>query len=212
MFEPSSNVAERYSFSNSPHSSMQKIARFIPKHSKVLDVACCTGYLAQIIKEKDCEVVGIELDEDAANKAKNFCKDVIIADVECIEDLPFPKEYFDVIVYADILEHLRRPDLVLKKLKPYLNRNGFCIISLPNVARIEIRLNLLLGKFNYAEIGVMDKTHLRFFTFESAKKFIIAEGYQIKKVEYTSAASRNRLLKLMPKLFSYQFVFLLTPT
>ena len=199
-------MTNRYLFNPSPHSSIQKIANIIPKRCKVLDVACCTGYLARVLKEKECEVVGIELDESAGNVARKFCKDVIIANVEAIDSLPYPKEYFDVIVFADILEHLRRPDLALRKFKPYLKRTGLCIVSLPNIARIEIRLSLLLGKFDYTEIGILDKTHLRFFTFKTAKQLIFNEGYAIKKVEYSGLASKNRILRFLPTLFAYQFV------
>jgi 2-polyprenyl-3-methyl-5-hydroxy-6-metoxy-1,4-benzoquinol methylase len=211
MFEPESIVTDRYLFKPSPHSSIQTIANVIPKCCKVLDVACCTGYLARVLKEKECEVVGIELDESAGNIARKFCKDVIIANIEAIDALPYPKEYFDVIVFADILEHLRRPDLSLRKFKPYLKRTGLCMVSLPNIARIEMRLNLLLGKFDYTEIGIMDKTHLRFFTFKTAKQLILSEGYVIEKVEYTGLSSKFRILKFMPNLFAYQFIFIATP-
>ena len=211
MFEPISNAGDRYSFKSSPHMSIQIIASLIPECSKVLDVACCTGYLAEIVKTKKCQVVGIELDVSAGNKAKESCEEVIIADFESLKELSYPKGYFDVIVCADIIEHLRRPDLALKKLKPYLKQHGLFIMSLPNIARFEMRLNLLLGKFNYAEIGLMDKTHLRFFTFETAKRLITSEGYVVKKVEYTGLAHRLRLLRLMPRLFAYQFIFVSTP-
>jgi len=203
-------VTERYLFNPSRHTSIQKIAGFIPECCEVLDVACCTGHMARILKEKGCKVVGIEIDESAGNVAKEFCKDVIIADIEAIKALPYPEEYFDVIVYADILEHLRRPDLALRKFRPYLKRNGFCIVSFPNIARIEMRLNLLFGRFDYTEIGLLDKTHLRFFTSRTARQLIIDEGYTIEKVEYSGLASRVRILKLMPNLFAYQFIFIAT--
>jgi methionine biosynthesis protein MetW len=210
LFKSKSDIPERYLFNPSTHTSIQKIVNSIPDSSAVLDVGCCTGYLAKMLEKKKCKVVGVEFDQNAGNIAKEFCEDVIIADIEAVGSLPYPKAYFDVIVYADILEHLRRPDLVLKKFDPYLKKNGLCIMSLPNIARIEMRLTLLFGNFNYTEIGLLDKTHLRFFTFKTAKQLISNAGYRIKKVEYTGLASRFCFLKYMPNLFSYQFVFITT--
>lgn len=132
------------------------------------------------IDKELCHIIGIEIDEEDADKAKNYCEQVIIADVEEIEKLPFPNYSFDVIIYSDILEHLKRPDLVLLNLKKYLKRpEGFIIASIPNIERLEFRIRHFLGQFDYKESGILSKGHLRFFTLKTAKRlFEIIYGLQ----------------------------------
>jgi len=93
----------------------------VGKNKRVLDVGCATGYLSKKFREKGCYVVGVEIDEDAGFLARQNWNDVIIGDIESIK-IPYPNDFFDVIVCADILEHLKRPDLVLLKLKKTSNQ------------------------------------------------------------------------------------------
>jgi 2-polyprenyl-3-methyl-5-hydroxy-6-metoxy-1,4-benzoquinol methylase len=125
--------------------------------------------------------------------------------VEKIEELKYPKEYFDVIVFADVLEHLRQPDKVLLNLRKYLRADGFMVASLPNIARIDIRLKLILGRFDYGDSGILDKTHLKFFTLSSAKKLFTENGFMIERIDYSGRAARFRI---MPTCFAFQFIIL----
>ncbi|MEM0031687.1 class I SAM-dependent methyltransferase [Thermofilum sp.] len=93
-------------------------------------------------------------------------------DIENAQELPFPHGFFNVIVFSDILEHLKRPDIVLLSLKKYLSLNGFIIASIPNVVRIENRLKFLFGKFDYRESGILNKGHLRFLLSKPLKDFL----------------------------------------
>lgn len=174
------------------------------KNKKVLDVGCATGYLSKKFREKGCYVVGVEIDEDAGFLARQNCNDVIIGDIESMK-LPYPNEFFDAIVCADILEHLKRPDLVLLKLKRHLSKQGFLIASLPNIAYFKVRLKLLLGKFEYEETGILDLTHLRFFTLSSAKRMFNICGYRVCKIDYTGLGS---MLRIFPELFALEFIFI----
>ena len=80
-----------------------KILNLAGKNKVVLDVGCSTGQLAKRLKEKGCKVYGIEVDEGAAKIARRCCEDVIVKDVELLKELPYPKNFFDVIIFADVL-------------------------------------------------------------------------------------------------------------
>jgi 2-polyprenyl-3-methyl-5-hydroxy-6-metoxy-1,4-benzoquinol methylase len=193
-FEPTRKVAERYVWSSTRGSSHSKILALVGKNKRVLDIGCATGYLGEALKKIGCEVIGIEIDEEAARIARTKIHDVIIADVESINHLPYPDGYFNVHIYGDILEHLKRPDLVLLRFRKYLSNDGRVIASIPNVANWVIRLNLLRGRFQYSDIGILDKTHLRFFTVESIKQLFESAGYKIIALDYVlSPLPRNEL-------------------
>jgi len=201
----------KYKFVTEEHGTHVKIIKYVGKNKRILDVGCATGYLARRLIESDNEVYGIEIDPEAAEEAKKYCKDVIVADVESLKELPYPERFFDVIICADILEHLKRPDQVLWMLKKYLKCDGLLIVSLPNVAYWRVRLNLLFGRFNYEEVGIMDKTHLRFFTIKTGKDLIQKCGFNIIKVDYCGWAMKYPLLKLFPTWFAYQFIIVAMP-
>lgn len=199
------DTLEIYQYSYSIHGSHRKIIDYVNRDKKVLDVGCNKGYLSREFKKNNCYTVGIEADLESALIAKQFCDDVIIQDVEQIRDLAYPDDYFDVVVLADILEHLKNPDKVLLCLRKYLNPKGDIIVSLPNIARIDIRLKLLFGKFEYEETGIMDKTHLRFFTLQTAKKLLENSGYKISSIDYTGLYSK---FKIFPTLTAFQFIIM----
>ncbi len=187
------------------HSPTYKALQLIKPDSKVLDVGCAKGHMARELNKKNCSVSGIEKDPAACQLAKNHCVKAFEADLDRLEVLPFPQGYFDYILCLDVLEHLARPDIALDKLRPYLAENGELIVSIPNIARIEHRLQLLFGQFNYAEGGGLSKGHLRLFTKKTAKALLESSGYQIKKIEPTGFGS---IIKILPNLFAFQFIFI----
>jgi len=184
-----------------------KILKYIRANSKVLDVGCSSGYLSKEFKKKGCYVVGVEISKVAAEVAKQYCDEVLIGDLEEMH-LSFPLGFFDFIVCADVLEHLKRPDLVLTKLESFLAPTGLIIASLPNVAQVRVRLKLLLGKFEYGDSGILDLTHLRFFTLDTAKQLFTESGYEVLKVDYTGLASK---LKILRKWLAFQFIIVAKP-
>jgi ubiquinone/menaquinone biosynthesis C-methylase UbiE len=129
-------------------------------------------------------------------------------DLDSFSGLQFAEGYFDAMVFADVLEHLKDPQRILKEMLRYLAPRGIFVVSLPNVARFEVRLRLLLGRFAYATSGIMDRTHLHFYTYSSAKSLVESTGYRIGKIEFTGIGSRIRIL---PRLFSYQFIIAAWP-
>ncbi|MDN5316594.1 MAG: hypothetical protein PWR08_718 [Thermoanaerobacterium sp.] len=134
------------------------------KARNILDVGCGAGALGLELKNrKDVNVVGIELNSNIAAIAKNVLDDVIVGDIESLA-FDYPEKYFDTIILADVLEHLRDPWSTLTKMKRYLKDDGIFIVSIPNINHISIILKLLGGNFEYEDAGLLDKTHLRFFT------------------------------------------------
>lgn len=176
----------------------------IKPNTKVLDVGCGCGKLGAALKDKGCYRAGIEINKKLADLAKPNYEQLIISDIEDLVDLPFSEGYFDVIVFADILEHLIHPENVLYGLKKYLSDSGYIIISIPNVANWQVRLNLLLGRFEYKP-GIVDGGHLRFFTLRTIRKMLERCGYRVDWIK-----GRNRIIKILgmfyKRLFAFQFI------
>jgi len=175
------NIEERKDYYSLARPEVQN---FVSLESKrILDVGCAEGKMAGELKERNqAEVWGIEIVNDVAQKAKERLNKVLIGSVE--EQLPKLKDkYFDSIIFADVLEHLVYPGEVLKSIKSNLKDNGEIIISLPNIRHWSVIASLLDGSFDYADYGILDRTHLRFFTLETAKKLIENSGYFIKDMQ-----------------------------
>ena len=197
-----------------PYGVHQKIIELIGKNKKVLDVGCFEGILSEKMKQNNCTVVGVEIDVDAAKKAKTYCEELIIGDVEMIQLNPKFENYFDIIVFADILEHLTNPLAVLKRFKRYLNDDGYVIISLPNIANWKIRLQLLLGNFEYDDYGILDSGHLRFFNEKNTKKMIRDAGFKISKFDLTVGDVKRfsnifySMGMIWPNMLAFQFLII----
>ncbi|MFQ3549530.1 MAG: class I SAM-dependent methyltransferase [Armatimonadota bacterium] len=176
-------------------------------NSKVLEIGCSTGFVTKEIKKKNCFVTGGEIDYDSAEKAKMIADQVIIGNIEDNSIWNNISDKYDYVIMGDVLEHLIDPENVLLKLKNVLSENGELLLSVPNVAYYKIRLDLLFGRFNYTEFGILDSSHLKFFTKETLYKMLHNTGYEIKELEYTYHRFRDRLLKWFPDTFiAYQFV------
>ena len=167
------------------NTTVVKQLEFVGFDKKVLEFGCSTGYVSKILKERSCVVTGIEIDGEIAKKAETYCERVIVGD---IENIGFNKELcnekFDVALLGDILEHLKAPKTILFKVKNFLKENGYIVISIPNIAHWSIRLDLLCGKFDYQEMGILDDTHLRFFTKSSIVNLLESSGYFVDSIDY----------------------------
>lgn len=169
-----------------PNSSLAILVRAVGERKRVLDVGCATGYLAKVLQSRQCDTVGIDVNPKAAEEARKYCSRVVVADLdntsiaEAVGD-----DTFDIIVFADVLEHLRNPLRVLDEARSLLREGGFALISLPNVAHGAVRLALLQGNFDYQELGLLDDSHLRFFTRRSAEELFLEAGYRLEEVGRT---------------------------
>ncbi|MBN1878772.1 class I SAM-dependent methyltransferase [bacterium] len=157
----------------------RRIVEMAGKDRYVLDLGCATGYLAKALKANGCSVTGIEKDSEAAVAARSSCRLVLTGDAGDPEILRQAGGGYDVIICADILEHLPDPWLILKTLRGMLAPRGELLVSIPNIAYWRMRLCLLAGNFDYTDTGLLDSTHLRFFTVRTFKRMAAACGYRV---------------------------------
>ena len=181
-----------------------EMLKLLPKTSKrVLEVGCGQGTFASQIKAyNNAEVWGIEYMPKEGEVAKSVMDNVFIGAVEnYISQLP--DDYFDIIFFNDVLEHLSYPDDVLRDLKPKLIKNGLVISSIPNMRYFRSFIKLVInGDWDYKDHGVMDKTHLRWFTKKSIRKMYENLGYEI-----ISHRGINPSKSLKPLLYNIPLFF-----
>lgn len=203
------------------------IVELTGRDKRVLDVGTATGYLAAALAERGCEVTGIEIDPEAARQADEYCEKVVVGDVESLDlEAELGEDLFDVIVFGDVLEHLKNPLETLKRFKPFLHPEGYVVSSIPNVAHGSVRLALLQGEFQYRNLGLLDDTHLRFFTRESVERLFADAGLIVGALERTRrgifdtevAVERDlftpetlKMVQSDPEAQTYQFVLTAHP-
>ena len=188
----------KYNFNDSPYGTHSLIAKEIGTNKTVLDVGCNKGYLKQLADDND--FYGIDFNEDDLVEAKNVgYSKVFKINLNNYNEFA-TNTVFDVIVFGDVLEHLMYPSEVLDFfVKQYLKDDGKLIISLPNVANIVVRLNLLLGKFNYTDSGILDKTHFHLYTKKTGASLVEECGLKIVKKKYSSN-NFGWIIKMFPLL------------
>jgi len=219
-----------YEFKPFRYSSHHWILKALERESKpvkILDVGTASGYLGKIWTARGHSVTGIEFDAATAEHARGYYDSFQIADLETFA-FPYRRE-FDYIVFADVLEHLRDPAAVLRRCIPALKESGKIIISVPNVANWVIRFSLLFGRFDYMDRGILDRTHLRFFTLRSLKKLMGEVSCRVLEVIPTPLPvqlvfpstekefftlfheAHYAITRAWKTLFAYQFVITATP-
>ena len=196
------------------------VLRCVPVTARnILDVGCGAGVLGAGIKRRQrARVVGVEYVAAQAERAVSALDTVHTGDVTTIE-LPYPPGAFDCIIYSDVLEHLADPWTLMARHRPLLANGGTLIVSLPNVQFIGVITDLLAGRWHYRERGILDRTHLRFFTRSSAQVMLGEAGYQVlatrRNMRWWDAPGSPlhrfaRVLMPLPwlrDLFTYQYVF-----
>lgn len=186
----------------------------------VLDAGTSTGYLARQLVAAGRRVDGAELDPVAARAAGQVCDSVWVGDLARLDPAELPRDY-DVILFADTLEHLPDPPAVLRRLRTRLAPGGQLVVSLPNIANWAIRLSLLAGRFRYTERGILDRTHLRFYTKRTAVDMIEQAGFRVTSVAGSIPVPlvktpflcrlAHRIGNLRPSFFAYTFVITAEP-
>jgi lipopolysaccharide biosynthesis protein/2-polyprenyl-3-methyl-5-hydroxy-6-metoxy-1,4-benzoquinol methylase/uncharacterized coiled-coil protein SlyX len=158
--------------------SLSKISAKVASNSVVLDVGCSTGMLGRYLAlEKNCIVDGVDVDEAALQQCKQGYRKTACKNLEHdnLTDI-FNVESYDYIVVADVVEHLVDPDKLLSQLKLLVKPNGSIIFSIPNITHVAAGLELLLGNFSYRKNGLLDSTHLRFYSYESIIEKLKSSG------------------------------------
>ncbi len=195
----------------------EEILDLIPGSTKhLLDVGCGMGTISSMAKKKFNidEVIGIEKFENAASIASTKLDKVICGDIETLQ-LEYNNNYFDCILCADVFEHLINPENVIRKLHNLLSDNGVMITSLPNIRHIVPLLKIIFDRLEHEESGVLDKTHLHFYTLHTMKKMFTETGFEIQRIENNRSISlkfkiANIITFGLFKPFSiYQYIFVL---
>lgn len=192
------------------------------RRSPVLDVGCATGMLAHLVKDANLTLDGVEANSAWADVARPSYRNVWSSYVEAA---PLPDKEYGVVVCGDILEHTPDPVSVLKRLRQAAADDATFIVSVPNIAHLAVRMLLLIGKFPKMERGPLDKTHLQFFTKDTAKDMVEAAGLKVVKTLTTGvpldevwkkgegslmykvfSRCQHVALAIAPRLFGFQWI------
>jgi 2-polyprenyl-3-methyl-5-hydroxy-6-metoxy-1,4-benzoquinol methylase len=213
---------ERYKFKESPYSSHGAIVGKVRPGSAVLDIGCGRGLLAKALAWRQAHVVGV--DALPPERIEPEVAEYHRLDLEQHEKLELGRQ-FDYIILADVIEHLRNEEDILRYLRRFLKPDGRLIISTGNVAVWFYRISLLIGRFNYGPRGILDRTHVKLYTRSTFRRLIEKCGYKVARFDYTNlpfelvfeSTARSRVLRAIdylyhlltrawPTLFAYQFV------
>ena len=178
----------------SSHSLIARQVNALPSQSRVLDVWTASGTLARMCQNRSLRLFGVERNENWARMAEPHYEKIWIGSINDVEQ-EFLSGY-NAVVLGDILEHLPEPQIVLQKLVDLQPTGSLFLISVPNIANLWIRLNLLFGRFEYTDRGILDRTHLVFFSRKTLVNMVKSAGLEIISVQATPIP-----LELVSKFF-----------
>jgi len=201
---------------NNPHSFAIGL---VGSAKRVLEVGCSVGHVTEHLVARGNDLVGIEIDPDAAAEARRYATRVHVLDIDLVPVSDVEEGPFDVIVLGDVLEHLRDPAAAMRDLAGLLTPDGSFVISVPNVGHVDVRLMLMHGRWEYQPDGLLDRDHLRWFTKSSLRQLLADVGFvavDVKRVVIGVGGSMlptgdrdseiMRYLEADPELYTYQFV------
>jgi len=181
----------------------------------VFEGGVSSGYFARVLVEAGRHVDGHELDPDAAEEAREVCGNVQVGDLQTLDVDQLTRTY-DLLLFGDTLEHLPRPDEVLRRLRANVRPGGHLVVSIPNIANWTVRLQLLLGRFSYTERGILDRTHLRFYTVRTLPEMLAEAGFRCVRLQAAVpvpgvtnerlARWTHRIGNIRPGLFGYNLI------
>jgi SAM-dependent methyltransferase len=219
-------LGSEYQLKESEDSSHGRILAMLASRppSTILDLGCSGGLLAERLRHAGHRVTGVDVFE--APEVRGRMDRFVLADL----DAGIPVEVgtgYDVVLAADVLEHLREPERLLRDAKRVLRPGGSMIACVPNISHWYPRFRTLLGRFDYDQRGPLDRTHLRFFTKRSVRRMFGREGFAVRRVEPVGLpldvvgveGGRARWLRLLdsialsvwPTMFGYQFILEVEP-
>jgi O-antigen biosynthesis protein len=212
--------------------SRYRLARLTQNSPAVLDVGCAVGYIGEFLRRSRPApwLAGIEIDARAAEQARPHYDQVIVGSIDDPAVWSQLHQKVDAMIFGDVLEHTADPIVVLRLARPKLSDDGKIVVSIPNIGYLKVRLRILLGNFDYEDWGIMDRTHLRFFTLKTAQEMLRQAGFSIVHREgvhgyplpegLNPAAQlwarskrqlRGWLTGLRPTVFAYQFILVAVP-
>jgi 2-polyprenyl-3-methyl-5-hydroxy-6-metoxy-1,4-benzoquinol methylase len=214
-----------YRLHRDPRSSHQQISQRVRELARgpVLDVGAAQGMLGQLLSDSGLAIDAVEPNPQWAEACKPFYRNVMIG---TIEESNVPAEKYKTIVCADVLEHTPDPVSVLKKLRAVAADDAVYLISVPNVAHLAVRMMLLCGKFPKMDRGILDRTHLQFFTCATASQMLKDAGLRVRRISATGVPldelwksgegnliynllvrMQHVAVAILPRLFAMQFIF-----
>lgn len=195
------------------------IAAMVGPGLSVLDCGCGGGRVARSLVR--CEVDGIELSESAALRARSICRHVVRGSlVDPAAWRALGERRYDAIIFSHVLEHLVEPFAALAFAREYLAPRGRFIVVLPNVAMWRTRWELLMGRWDYADEGILDRTHVKFYTLKTARELLAEAGLHVQREQLfgmpPAGSAIRRLLvhgvrRVSPKATAHAFLFVATP-
>jgi 2-polyprenyl-3-methyl-5-hydroxy-6-metoxy-1,4-benzoquinol methylase len=217
---------ERYAWkeiAGSSHDVLRRRIRALPAGLRLLDLGAAGGHLGRAVRDRCSFLAGVDPHPPDSASARDGYDDWRTVDALHAGHWSEP---FDVVVCADVLEHFAEPRALLRLVRGWLKSGGLLLTSIPNVANVSVRASLLLGRFDYAERGIMDRTHLTFFTRRTASDLLGAEGFRVRDDEPTAMpyelafpslsrapwrgavrAFARATARAWPTMFGYQFIF-----
>jgi len=177
------------------------------KDKKILDIGCASGYLGVEFKKMGAsEVNGIDISTNQIKEAKKVLDNVFSLDIQ--EDrIPFNNGYFDIIIFAEVVEHLLYPEKAIEEIKRVLKKDGIVIITTPNFLVFSNRIKMFFGKFDYTDTGIFDRGHVHFFSYKSLLKFVKKGGFEIIEENNLIHPKVPKFLgKMFPKIFVFQVI------
>ncbi len=191
MFVENSDLSDYYCYAR------DEVFAVVPQNAcRVLDIGCGAGVLGARVRERNkAEVIGIERNEKAASQARRSLDKVLLADVEAIDFAKvFGTRMFDCVIVADVIEHLNNPWLLLSQIHKVLTDDGVLVVSVPNIRHWRIARALIFrGRWDYEDQGILDRTHLRFFTRATLHDALSHAGFSIMSSSLLQAPwDRNR--------------------
>jgi len=218
-------MAERYVWKEIPGSSHDLLRRWIREGAselRLLDLGAAGGHLGRAVRDRCAFLAGVEPDPALPASAREGYDEWRTTDAAAAGTWNRP---FDAVVCGDVLEHLARPEELLARIREWLRPGGTLYVSVPNVANVTVRAALLAGRFPYAERGILDRTHLRFYTRRTARELVEGAGFRIRRQAATampvelalpalgrpplsgpSRALASAAARVWPTLFGYQVV------
>lgn len=209
-----------------------RVADLLAGAADVLELGCATGYFSGALRARGHDVVGLEVDPDAVEICRASGLVVHLADLASENPLrAVHGRRFDAVIAMDVVEHLARPGPLLDATRAVIRPGGRLIVTGPNVAYWAVRLRLVLGRWTYARAGIMDETHLRWYTRRTWRELLERHGFVVTSAEPAEAmlprdawlrkvgvsegrlnAMRLQVARWFPTLFTTVFVFEATPT
>lgn len=186
----------------------KQLQEWVGMDKRILEVGCHTADLGRLLKDNGNYVVGVDYNAEAIEEAKQHIQEAYIINLETETSKIDNLGMFDVIICNQVFEHLRNSEAVVAKLMKCLNPNGIFIIGLPNICNAKDRFNITWGQWKYTQIGVMDSTHVRFFSYYSALDFIKNAGLKVD--DYHSSWQVNPLWEFfdhVPLLCKFRNMF-----